>query len=402
MIGNQGENLVFLLSMPRSGSTMLSMMLGSHPQICCPPEPWVVLAAAELFGLGHAGHIIYGREWAGIAAIEFLLNAERKKKGVVGKIFRAVGATSQMDSVHAARHVLREAYQSCLDASGKSVFVDKTPRYYMVLDLIDYLFPASRKIVLLRNPLDIYSSYKRTWQTSRSIFTTQGVSDHTRDFCEGLFKFADYIAVKNDLVYRLYYEDLIKNTADELRRLCRFLDLEFSSGMISYHTNKELVEEYKKSPVGDPFAYERSFVPNSHARNGWEKNLEKEDIQSLMDVLGANIFERLGYLDSVRRLNSMRINIPSETQALERRNWLMRSLMENVKEPPFSAWDNFVSSLKHTSSDDHIDLVKQKLNAANAQLAQLYASNSWMITKPFRLIRRNLSIGVNVFRGKKK
>jgi len=402
LIGDQGENLVFLLSMPRSGSTMLSMMLGNHPQICCPPEPWIVLAAAELFGLGRVGDIIYGREWAGIAAIEFLLNAEKKKRGVVGKVFRAVGESSQMDSVQAVRHVLREAYQSYLDVSGKIVFVDKTPRYYMVLDLIDRLFPASRKIVLLRNPLDIYSSYIRTWQVSRGIFTAEGVSDHTRDFCEGLFKFADYIAMKNDLVYRLYYEDLIRNTADELLRLCRFVDLEFVSGMISYHTNQELVEEYKKTPVGDPFAYERSFFSPSQARKGWEKSLEKEDVQSLIDVLGVNIFERLGYGESVSRLNGMRINIPSETRALERRNLLMRSLIENVKEPPFSAWDNFVSSLKDTSSDRHMDRVKQELNTAKARLAQLYASNSWKITKPFRLLRRYLSVGINAFRGKKQ
>lgn len=386
-----GKNLVFLLSMPRSGSTMLSMMLGNHPQICCPPEPWIILAVAECWGLGNVGSMIYGREWAGIAAIEFLLNAERKKKGAAARVIRAIGEASQMDSADAARHVLKEAYQSHLDVSGKIIFADKTPRYYMVLDLIDNLFPESRKIVLLRNPLDIYSSYKKTWGTSRSIFTTQGVTDHTRDFCEGLFKLADYSEGRKDLMYIVHYEDLIQNSPEVLRRIGRFIGVEFSSAMMSYDQHKELMEEYRRSPVGDRFACERSVPSDIHAVNTWEKSLETEEIQCLVDSLGANIFERLGYAHSLNPLRNMRINIPSEKQALETRYLLMRTLIENVKEQPFSAWDNFVSSLRYDpSGSDHVAALEQKLIATNAELEQMRSSNSWSITKPFRFIRRNL------------
>lgn len=392
MIDDKGKNLVFLFSMPRSGSTLLSMMLGSHPAICCPPEPWIVLTVAECLGLGHVGSMIYGREWAGIASIEFLLNAERKQKGVVGKIIRVVGEASQMKSVDAARHILEKAYQTHLNVSEKSVFVDKTPRYYMILDLIDNLFPESRKIILLRNPLDIYSSFKRTWGTSRSIFTTQGVSDHTRDFCEGLFKISDYAEAKKDLICIVRYEDLILDNADVLRRICRYLDLEFSSNMMAYDKNTDLLEAYRKSPVGDPFEYERSAAGNLQTVNAWHRRLEKEEIQSLIDVAGADIFERLGYSDTINDLRNMRINIPSEQETHETRTLLMKSLAENVKEQPFSAWDRFVSSLKYASSDDNPDILKQKLNAANAQLAKIYSGNSWIITKPLRFLRRHFPV----------
>ena len=48
MIDSLGENLVFLLGVPRSGTTLLSAMLDRHPQVLCPPEPWIMLALSAL------------------------------------------------------------------------------------------------------------------------------------------------------------------------------------------------------------------------------------------------------------------------------------------------------------------------------------------------------------------
>lgn len=41
--GGEGENLIFLISQPRAGSTMLQKVLGSHPEIHTVSEPWVAL-----------------------------------------------------------------------------------------------------------------------------------------------------------------------------------------------------------------------------------------------------------------------------------------------------------------------------------------------------------------------
>src|SRR5271169_4905137 len=48
MIDSLGENLVFLLGVPRSGTTLLCAMLDRHPNILCPPEPWIMLALAAI------------------------------------------------------------------------------------------------------------------------------------------------------------------------------------------------------------------------------------------------------------------------------------------------------------------------------------------------------------------
>ena len=363
MISHEGDNLVFLLSMPRSGSTLLSMMLGSHPEICCPPEPWLVLTVAEYLELGKVKSMPYGREWAEISTMEFLLSPERKRRGALGTFFHAAGEAAGLNPINAARGVLQSAYQMHLDTSDKSVFIDKTPRYYAVLGLLDEIFPRSKKIVLLRNPLDVFASYKSTWEITRSIFTPENVLVHTRDFCEGLFTLADYTDTSRNDVLVLRYEDLVSDPERSLQSACEFAGIDFLPTMLAYYENATLIEEYSRSPVGDPVSSRQPKPTNSQTVNAWEKRLDRDDIQALIDVVGINIFERLGYGDSVARLRSMPVSIPTEEQAFERRALLMRSLVNHVHEQPFSAWNNFVSPLKECLSDRaaRLEVIHQQL-----------------------------------------
>jgi len=53
-IGAQGENMIFLISQPRAGSTLSQRMLGSHPDIYTVSEPWLMLH--PLYPLRSEGH----------------------------------------------------------------------------------------------------------------------------------------------------------------------------------------------------------------------------------------------------------------------------------------------------------------------------------------------------------
>jgi hypothetical protein len=121
--------------------------------------------------------------------------------------------------------------------------------------------------------------------------------------------------------------------------------------MLAYYENTVLIDEYSRSPVGDPVSSSQPKPTNNRTVNAWEKRLDAADIQALIDVLGVKIFEDLGYGDTATRLRDMSVNIPNEELALERRNVLMRSLADRVHEQPFSAWNNFVSPLKGCQAD---------------------------------------------------
>ena len=341
---------VFLLSMPRSGSTLLSLMLGNHSDVCCPPEPWIVLVLAEYLNLEGVRSVPYGRKWAEMAAIEFLLNPERKQRGALTSAFGKIEETFALSPTEAARKLLKMVYKMHLDVTGKSIFIDKTPRYYAVIGLINELFPAAKKIVLLRNPLEIYASYKSTWNNIEGIFTPEGVTVDTRDYCEGLFRLAELAATTNDNIFALRYEELVNEPEKILSKICDFLDIDFSYSMLTYHENKSLAVEHIKSPVGDKVSLSQSSI-NKHSGNTWETRLDISEIQSLVDVLGAEIFERLGYESAIPRLRDMSVIIPTEKQARERRELLMQTLVAGVQDQPFSIWETFVSRLRESQSE---------------------------------------------------
>ncbi len=342
---------LFLLSMPRSGSTLLSLMLGSHPQLCCPPEPWLLLTAAQYFAPAQLGHLPYGRQWAEIATLEFLLAAERKHRGALGDWAKSCMPGGGAEGTKSVRDILSAAYRMRAEAEGKSRIVDKTPRYYAVLPWLDELFPASRKILLLRNPLDVFASYAATWEVRSDIFTVAGVSLHTRDFCEGLFALASLAELRRDDVLVLRYEELVRRPEEQLRKLCPWLGIEYSPAMLRYQDNASLTEAYRRSPVGDPIASNRPAPVSDRSVNGWDQRLPPKDKQALLDLLGMQILRRMGYEETADRLQAQGLVIPTEEEARCRRDELMRALRALPREEPYSSWTSFMAPLQECMTD---------------------------------------------------
>ncbi|WP_161851757.1 adenylyl-sulfate kinase [Bradyrhizobium sp. CCBAU 051011] len=100
----------FLLGLPRSGTTVLAHVLQQHPDIPAPPEPWLMLAL-EAFGRAEHRHPA-GASLILAATSEFL---DRIDRTIVSRAFADA------------------AYGQYLAAVGKRMFIDKTPRYWMVL-----------------------------------------------------------------------------------------------------------------------------------------------------------------------------------------------------------------------------------------------------------------------------
>src|SRR6266487_1377204 len=137
MIDENGKNLVFLLATPRAGSTLVSAILGNHSRVLCPSEPWFLLSLRSLYNEYNGVVARYDQRFADIALHELI---------------------SEEEFNSAARAFARTVYNTKLDTAQKTVFVDKTPRYYHILPFLEQLFPQSKRFWLKRNPLDVAAS----------------------------------------------------------------------------------------------------------------------------------------------------------------------------------------------------------------------------------------------------
>jgi len=130
---------LFILSLPRSGSTLLQRMLATHPEVATASEPWLLLP--QLYALRERGAAAeYGHRTAARAISDFADSLPGGRDDYLAEVRRSALALYERAAGDAAW------------------FLDKTPRYHLVVDEIMALFPDARFVFLWRNPLAVAAS----------------------------------------------------------------------------------------------------------------------------------------------------------------------------------------------------------------------------------------------------
>jgi hypothetical protein len=185
------ESPVFLLSSTRSGSTLLRMVLDSHPNICAPHEM-------------HLG------------SLKVSLPAKSTKPAM-----RDLGLDAErLELMLWDRVMLRE-----LVRSGKSVIVDKTPKNTKEWRRISAFWPSARYIFLLRHPLRI----------AESMIGARADVDVQTHYA-AVNEFADFLHEARTSLpgLTIRYEDFAADPATGAGELCAFLDVPFVPAMLDY------------------------------------------------------------------------------------------------------------------------------------------------------------------------
>jgi hypothetical protein len=272
MISESGENLVFICCLPRSGSTLLSAVLGNHPDVCSPPEPWVLLRLAEVYGEPAEGKI-YDDHVASKAVRDFL---------------------DHDNFVASARSFAVTAYNRRLAKGGHRILVDKTPRYYHILDFVRELFPQAKVIWLKRNPLDVAASYKVSWRKGLDYLTGKTLDPISFDFSVGLPNLFDFFAKSTTNNLEIKYEELVGSPEAEVRRLAAFCGLQFDPTMLELNGDSRGLTALGSSDLGDRKIYSSGGV-NVSSVGAWRQDLDQAEITQVAGMLGRDAFTRMGY-----------------------------------------------------------------------------------------------------------
>ena len=279
MIDRAGHNLVFLFSTPRAGSTLTSAILANHDEVLCPNEPWFLLGLSSLY---QGGNITYARyEHSGVerALKEFL---------------------SESEFAESARAFAVSAYNQRLAAENKRIFVDKTPRYFHIVNFIDALFPAAKKIWLKRNPLDVAASYQSSWQVSVEQLFNPQFGPMALDIPLGLRNLSSFFRGQPNTL-EIRYEDLVASPVTITQQLCDFLGITYRPGMEIYGDDASAVEKRKSKSMGDTKVF-ADVQPHNRSIGQWEKVLTRDQVQKVLCCLGKRFFARMGYADMIPAL----------------------------------------------------------------------------------------------------
>jgi LPS sulfotransferase NodH len=284
----------FIVGVPRSGTTMLRLMLDAHPEMAIPPETYFVTNLIEAAD-GGAGPdqlakvLTSHRRWGdlGIDAAEL---RER---------LRAIGRPTGGDAV-------RVAFGLYAEGRKKPRWGDKTPAYLTNIAEIHRALPEARFIHLIRDGRDVALSIMRMPEADRPMRRPDTIGlvarrwsrriRRARDQAEGV---PHYIEIR--------YEDLVRDPEAALRSACELIELPFTEEMLEFHSraadrleemNRDLAardELPAQSAEGRIAPHALASRPPSSERIGvWRREMTPEDLAEF-EREGAEMLRELGY-----------------------------------------------------------------------------------------------------------
>lgn len=219
--GNPSQLPIFILGMPRSGSTLVEQIIASHP---------------DVFGAGELS--------------DLLIIAQQNNAGAASAFPDNLRSLDQATlTAWGTEYVSRLA----LRAPGSPHVTDKMPGNYLAIGLIHLMLPNAKIIHVKRNPVD----------TCLSCFTqlfTEGAQEYVYDLTELGQYYNDYSRVmdhwRNVLpagaFLEVNYEDIVADPEPQARRMIEYCGLEWSDACLEFHQTKRRVRTASVVQVRQP------------------------------------------------------------------------------------------------------------------------------------------------------
>jgi hypothetical protein len=293
---SSGRHLIVLASQPRAGSTLLQCILGSHPEVHTTTEPWLMLEPCRGLQEDPVRDDYAAGGWAGLARDAFL-----KEAGGRDTLVRAVRAYGET------------VYNRALDGTGKSRFLDKTPRYYSILPALREVFPGAAIVVLVRNPLAVLCSIVRTWVQTH----WDRMPAYRHDLLDAPRMLSSALASPTVGAIRVNYETLVADPRATVAALCERLGLPFADSMLTYNGDSAPL------PFGDPAGVQRHDRAEPSHAGRWLDDLRDPGVWQLAaDYLAALRESTPGLLGYDR--NALEAQLAARRPAVWRRLGLPR------------------------------------------------------------------------------
>lgn len=214
---------IFIVGMPRAGSTLIEQILSSHPLVEGTQELPDIVTIARRLGDGAADD---------------------------DKRYPA----SLADLPPASLMALGEEYLERTHVHRKTdrpYFIDKMPNNWMHVALIRLILPKARIIDARRHPLGCcFSNFKQHFARGQAFsYSLDEVGRYYRDYARMM---AGVEAALPGYVHRVDYEAMVENTEGEVRRLLDFLALPFDPACLRFHETERAVRTASSEQVRQP------------------------------------------------------------------------------------------------------------------------------------------------------
>ncbi|MES2057570.1 MAG: sulfotransferase [Pseudomonadota bacterium] len=222
--GHPSRAPIFILGMPRAGSTLIEQILSSHS---------LIEGTAELPYISLLAHRLVAERWSS--------GSVRYPDVVAGVDPAALAALGELYLEAAAVH----------RKTDRPYFIDKLPENWLHIGLIHLILPNAIIIDARRDPMACgFSNFKQHYAKGRSFASSLGdIGRYYSDYVRLL----DHIdTVLPGRVHRVEHETLVTNTESEVRRLLTHIGVEFEASCLRFYENARPVRTASASQVRRP------------------------------------------------------------------------------------------------------------------------------------------------------
>lgn len=222
-VGHEDPGAIFIVGMPRTGTTLVERMLGSHSKVA---------SAGELLDFGQL-----------LAAA-----AQKCMDAAPGKTL--VEASLKVDFAELGRDYLASARQSAMDSQ---VFIDKMPVNYIYCGLINKALPNARIIHVVRDPMDTcYAIYKTLFnQAYFYSYDLDELADYYLTYAKSM---RHWHAAMPGAILDVRYEDLVVDTEAQARRMLDWCGLDWEASVCMPSANETPARTASAAQVREPIS----------------------------------------------------------------------------------------------------------------------------------------------------
>lgn len=222
--GCDARDPIFIVSLPRSGSTLLEQILSSHSAVEGTNElPEIITMAKDLRG-----------------------QADSEEIGAYSEVLASMNATA-----------LRELGEQYIERTrihrktDRPFFIDKMPNNFLHIGMIHLVLPNARIIDARRHPLACcLSNFKQYYARGQRF--SYGLADMGRFYRDYVELMAHFDEVLPGRIHRVIYERMVEDTETEVRNVLAYCGLPFEPGCLRFYENERAVRTASSEQVRQP------------------------------------------------------------------------------------------------------------------------------------------------------
>ncbi len=222
--GCQAADPIFIVGLPRAGSTLLEQILASHSQVEGTAELMDIVAISRKLG-------------------------DKKRENPAGKYPEILAELTEAQVLELGESYLETT--RIQRTTDRPFFIDKLPNNFLHTGLITLILPNSKIIDARRHPMGgCFSGFKQLFARGQTF--TYGLEDIGKYYRDYVRVMDHWDAVLPGRVHRVHYEEMVADTEVQIRALLDYCGLEFEEQCLRFYETERAIRTPSAEQVRKP------------------------------------------------------------------------------------------------------------------------------------------------------